>query len=90
MSIPIIEYKGYELRAYSKQVFPPHRDPYAKGPRVFSSVVRIDDMPPTETSARRYSTQFSAAGPTSSNDAVDLAMQYGKDIVDGTVHAIEL
>jgi hypothetical protein len=32
MSIPTNEYRGYELRAYSQQEFPLHRDPYAKGP----------------------------------------------------------
>lgn len=31
MTIPTIEYRGYELRAYSHQEFPLPRDPYAKG-----------------------------------------------------------
>jgi hypothetical protein len=72
MTIPTIEYRGYELRAYSHQVFPLHRDPYAKGRRQFSSFVRIDTVPSREV------------------DAIELAMQYGKDIVDGKVEATEL
>jgi hypothetical protein len=33
---------------------------------------------------------FGSTSPTNAGDAVDLAMQYGKDIVDGKVQAIEL
>ena len=87
MAIPIIEYKGHELRAYSRHVFPPHGDPFAKGPRRFSSVVRIDSIPSTGAEPRRYATQFAAADPTGSVDALNLAMQYGKDIIDGKVEA---
>ncbi|MGF6575014.1 hypothetical protein ABH945_007143 [Paraburkholderia sp. GAS333] len=87
MTIPTIEYRGYELRAYSHQDFPLHRDPYAKGPRQFSSVVRIDPIQPGGDTARRYATSFPAARPTTAGDAIDLAMQYGKDIVDGKVQA---
>jgi hypothetical protein len=87
MTIPTIEYRGYELRAYSHQEFPLHRDPYAKGPRQFSSVVRIDTSQPSEAKARRYVTLFATASPTTAGDAIDLAMQYGKDIVDGKVQA---
>lgn len=90
MTIPTIEYKGYELRAYPNQEFPPHRDPYAKGPRQFSSVVRIDTIPSSEVKARRYATLFAAASPTTAGDAIDLAMQYGKDIVDGKIQATGL
>ncbi|CAB3759977.1 hypothetical protein [Paraburkholderia humisilvae] len=86
MTIPTIEYRGYELRAYSHQEFPLHRDPYAKGPRQFSSVVRIDNIQPNAGEPRRYATLF-AATPTTASDAIDLAMQYGKDIVDGKVQA---
>jgi hypothetical protein len=71
-------------------VFPPHGDPYAKGPRQFSSVVRIDTIPSGELAARRYSTLFSAASPARASDAIDVAMQYGKDIVDGKVQAPQL
>jgi hypothetical protein len=39
MTIPTIEYRGYEFSTYSRQEFPLHRDPYAKGPRQFSSIV---------------------------------------------------
>jgi hypothetical protein len=90
MTIPTIEYRGYELRAYSHQEFPLHRDPYAKGPRRFSSVVRIDSIQPGEAKARRYATSFPAAIPTSAGEAIDLAMQYGKDIVDGKIQTSAL
>lgn len=90
MIIPTIEYKGYELRAYSRQEFPLHRDPYAKGPRKFSSVVRIDTVRPTEGSVRRYTTLFATASPVTAGAATDLAMQYGKDIVDGKIQADRL
>jgi hypothetical protein len=87
MTIPTIEYRGYELRAYSHQEFPLHRDPYAKGPRQFSSVVSIARIQPGEAKAQRYTTSFSTASPTTSGEAIDLAMQYGKDIIDGNVEA---
>ncbi|MFM0480752.1 hypothetical protein PQQ81_09500 [Paraburkholderia strydomiana] len=90
MSIPTIEYRGYELRAYSHQVLPLHRDPYAKGPRQFSSFVRIDTIPSSEVKARRYATLLAAVSPATAGAAIDLAMQYGKDIVDGKVKATEL
>ncbi|AXF06513.1 hypothetical protein CUJ91_00350 [Paraburkholderia graminis] len=69
MTIPTIEYRGDELRAYSHQVFPLHRDPYAKGPRQFSSVVRIDTIPSSEVKPRRYATLFVAVGPATVGDA---------------------
>jgi hypothetical protein len=87
MAISAIEYKGHELRAYSHQVFPPHGDPFAKGPRRFSSVVRIDLISATGAEPRRYATRFATADPTGSVDALNLAMQYGKDIIDGKVEA---
>jgi hypothetical protein len=90
MTIPTTEYRGYELRAYSHQVFPLHRDPYAKGPRQFSSVVRIDTIPSSEIEARRYATLFDAASPATAGDAIELAMQYGHDIVDGKIEATGL
>ncbi|RDJ99560.1 hypothetical protein [Paraburkholderia lacunae] len=90
MTIPTIEYRGYELRAYSHQVFPLHRDPYAKGPRQFSSIVRIDTIPSSEVKARRYATLFDTVSPTTADDAIELAMQYGKDIIDGKVEATGL
>jgi hypothetical protein len=90
MTIPTIEYRGYELRAYSHQVFPLHRDPYAKGPRQFSSVVRIDTTPSSEVKARRYATLFDAVSPATVGAAIDVAMQYGTDIIDGKVKATEL
>lgn len=90
MTIPTIEYRGHTLHAYSQQVFPLHRDPYAKGAKQFSSVVRIDTGPTDDLHPRRYSTVCSVANPTRASDAVDLAMQFGKDIIDGKVHATEL
>jgi hypothetical protein len=90
MSIPTIEYRGYMLSAYPRREFPLHRDPYAKGQRQFSCVVSIDPMPAAAVKAGRYSTFFGTASPTNEDDAVDLAMQYGKDIIDGKVQAAEL
>ncbi|SAK90719.1 hypothetical protein AWB81_04845 [Caballeronia arationis] len=90
MTIASIEYKEHELRAYSHQEFALHRDPYAKGPRQFSSVVRIGAIQPNEATARRYAMSFATAHPTTAIDAIDLAMQYGKDIVDGKVQANKL
>ncbi|MFM0052884.1 hypothetical protein [Caballeronia grimmiae] len=90
MTIATIEYRGYELRAYSHQEFPLHRDPYAKGARRFSSVVRIESMQPGNVKPRRYGTVYAETDPTNAIDAIDLAMEYGKDIVDGKVHANEL
>jgi hypothetical protein len=84
MIIPTATYNGHELRAYASQQFPPFGDPYAKGARRFSSVVRI------EADARRYATVFNAVSPASFDDAIDLAMQFGKDIVDGKVQATAL
>ncbi|WP_429322499.1 hypothetical protein [Paraburkholderia sp. GAS448] len=88
--IPTIEYKGYVLSAYSTQVFPPHRDPYAKGPRRFSSVVRIDAPLSSGIEPQRNATQYVDADPTQSVDALGLAMQFGKDIIDDKIHVKEL
>ncbi|WP_035553076.1 MULTISPECIES: hypothetical protein [Burkholderiaceae] len=90
MTIPTTQYKGYELRAYTHQAFPPFDDPYAQGPRRFSSVVRIDANPPTDIEARRFSTVFDGVPPSNPDAAIALAMQFGKDIVDGKVQAKEL
>jgi hypothetical protein len=78
------------LRAYGHQQFPPFGDPYAKGVRRFSSVVRIGTIPSKEADARRYSTIFDAVSPATFDDAIGLAMQFGKDIVDGNVQAAAL
>jgi hypothetical protein len=90
MSIPTIEYKGFMLSAYSKKLFPTYHDPYASGPKRFSSVVMIDTIPSSGICARRYSTVFPDNYPTRSSDAIDLALQYGKDILDGKAQAIQL
>lgn len=34
-----------------------------------------------------YSTGFNAGSAATSDDALDLAMQFGKDIIEGKVHA---
>ncbi|WP_168793966.1 hypothetical protein [Paraburkholderia aromaticivorans] len=90
MIIPTATYNGHELRAYASQQFPPFGDPYANGARRFSSVVRIDTIPLNEADARRYSTVFDAASPATFNDAIERAMQFGKDIVDGKIEAAAL
>ncbi|WP_341315300.1 hypothetical protein WN982_08645 [Paraburkholderia sp. IMGN_8] len=90
MITPTAVYKGYELRAYSHQIFPPFRDPFAKGTRRFSSIVRFANAPSGGADVRRYSTVFGAVSPSSATDALDLALQFGKDIVDGKVHGVVL
>jgi hypothetical protein len=90
MTIPTIEYRGYVLRAYSQKLFPTYHDPYAGGPKKFSSVVSIDTIPSSGISGRRYATPSAAVCPANSSDAIDLAMQYGKSIIDGRVHATSL
>ncbi|WP_420473296.1 hypothetical protein [Noviherbaspirillum sp. ST9] len=87
MSIPTLEYKGNELRAYAHQTLPPIGDPYAAGPHRFAAVVRIDTMPPGDGTARRYQTEFKGGDPATAVDALDRAMQYARDIVDGKVQA---
>jgi len=87
MTVPTSEYKGFVLRAYSKKIFPTYHDPYASGPKQFTSVVLIDTIPTSGKSARRYSTAFSNNYPAQSSDAIDLAMEYGKNIIDGRVQA---
>jgi hypothetical protein len=66
MSIPTIHYKGFELRGYAEQMFPTHHDPFAKGDRRFSSVVRIQSPAAQGNTTRRYETLFKSgysAGP---------------------------
>jgi len=90
MTIPTIAYKGFELRAYATKIFPTYHDPYASGPKQFSSVVLIDTIPSGSTSARRYATEFHDGYPSRIIDATDLAMQYGKGIIDGQIQARQL
>lgn len=87
MSIPTLEYKGNELRAYAQQTLPLYRDPYAPGPHRYASVVRIDTIPPGDGTARRYQAEFKGDDPTTAVDALDRAMQYARDIIDGKVQA---
>lgn len=75
------------MRAYAQQTLPLYRDPYASGPHRYASVVRIDTIPPGDGTARRYQTEFKGADPTTVVDALDRAMQYARDIVDGKVQA---
>lgn len=86
MIIPTATYKGHELH----QQFPPVGDPHAKGARHFSSVMQIDAIPPSEADARRYSTVFDTVSPATFGDAIDLAMKFGEDIVDGKLQAASL
>jgi hypothetical protein len=90
MTIATVEYKGHEISAYSHQIFPPHRDPYAKGPKAFSSFVRIDTIPSREIKTRRYAASSSELDPTTIDDAIDVAIQYGKDIIDGKIKGTEI
>jgi hypothetical protein len=87
MTIPTTQDKGHELRAYFEKTFPLYRNPYASGPRRYSAIVRINTIPSGAGNARRYTTQFTRDDPTRVVDAIDLAMQYGRDIIDGKVQA---
>nr|WP_244138017.1 hypothetical protein [Burkholderia sp. BCC0398] len=88
MSVPILEYRGYELRAYSQQVFPPYWDPYASGSKSFSSVVRIDSIPSGRIVPRRFRTISEEAPPDTAMDALILAMNYGRLIVDLALESV--
>jgi hypothetical protein len=87
MTIHTIEYRGYSLRAYTQQIFPPHGDPFAKGPKRFSAIVQIDAIPADGVTAKRYSPAIKGSEPESADDAIGIAVQYGKDIIDGKVQA---
>ncbi len=87
MTIHNIEYRGFALRAYSQQIFPPHGDPFAKGPKRFSAIVQIDSIPADNATSKRYSPALKATEPASAEAAIELAMQYGRDIIDGKVQA---
>ncbi|WP_367619750.1 hypothetical protein [Caballeronia sp. SEWSISQ10-4 2] len=87
MTIHTTEYRGYALRAYSQQIFPPHGDPFAKGPKRFSAIVQIDAVPSDSATSKRYSPAIKGAEPASADEAIELAMQYGRDIIDGKVQA---
>lgn len=87
MTIHTSEYRGYALRAYSQQIFPAHGDPFAKGPKRFSAIVQIDSVPSDSATSKRYSPAIKGAEPGSADDAIELAMQYGRDIIDGKVQA---
>jgi hypothetical protein len=90
MNISIMRYKGYEFRAYFQQTYPTLHDPYVTGPRRYSSIVRIDTVPSGIDSVRRYATPVVGESPTRAVDAIEQAMQYAKDIVDGKVKPLEL
>ena len=87
MLISTLKYKGHELRAYAKKTFPLYLDPYASGQHSYESVVRIDTIPPGDRTRRRYQADFNGADPATASDALDRAMQYARDIVDGKVQA---
>jgi hypothetical protein len=84
--IPTATYNGHALRTYAHQHLPPFDDPYATGPGIGFGV-RIDTTPINEADAECYSTVFDARIPATSDAALDLAMQFGKDIIEGKVHA---
>jgi hypothetical protein len=90
MTIRTSEYKGFLLSAYSTKTFPTHHDPYASGPKQFSSIVRIESLPPVQIKPQRYATFFTDTAPQSSSAAMDLAMQYGRNIIDGKVRGKKL
>ncbi|MBU9278497.1 MULTISPECIES: hypothetical protein [Burkholderia] len=90
MTIPTIDYRGHELRAYSQCLFPPFGDPHSPGPRRFGSIVRIDTIPPTSAPAVRYRTIFANGEPSTEERALDDAMQFGKDIVDGKITPVPI
>jgi hypothetical protein len=71
-------------------VFPPYRNQFAKGPRRFSSIERIDTVPADDARVQRYSPVFVGDDPIRAADALDLALQFGKDIVDGKVQGVPL
>jgi hypothetical protein len=87
MTIHTTEYRGFALRAYSQQIFPPHGDPFAKGPKRFSAIVQIDSVPTDNATSKRYSPGLKGTEPASADAAIELAMQYGRDIIDGKVQA---
>jgi hypothetical protein len=87
MTLHAIEYRGFTMRAYSQQVFPPLDDPFAKGAKRFSAIVQIDDVPPDAATSKRYSPTARDANAASAEAAIDAAMQYGRDIIDGKVSA---
>ncbi|GAB7536832.1 hypothetical protein [Burkholderia sp. 22PA0106] len=90
MTIPTIDYRGHELRAYAQSLFPPLGDPYLPGARRFGSVVRIDTIPSTSAPAMRYRTIFANGEPPTEALALDGAIQFGKDIVDGKITAVPI
>lgn len=90
MTIPTIECRGYELRAYSHQEFPLHRTPTPKA-RAGSHPSRELTLSRSPERNHAVIQRCSAAQvPTNASDAVELAMQFGKDIVDGKIQAVEL
>lgn len=90
MSIPTLRYKGHWLRAYVQRTLPLIHDPYAPGPHRYASVVLIDTIPSGIGTARRYQAEFQGAYPATADDALERAMQYARDIVDGKVQAAML
>jgi hypothetical protein len=85
MPIPSTEYRNHELRAYAYQEFPTHHNPFALGARRFTSVVRVSDLVDNDANASRYLVPAEGHEPPSAEDAIALAMEYGRNIVDGKV-----
>jgi hypothetical protein len=51
---------------------------------------RIDSQPPVQMKPQRYATVITDTPPKSSSAAMDLAMQDGRNILDGKVHGQQL
>jgi len=90
MKTPMIEYKGHVLHAYHEQVFPTYHDPYASGAKRFSAVVRIDTVPFAAEEGRRYDVAVDGVAPDTALAATDLAMRYGREIIDGRIDPVAL
>ncbi len=56
-----------------QQIFPPHGDPFAKGPKRFSAIIQIDAVPSDSATSKRYSPAIKGAEPANADDAIELA-----------------
>lgn len=87
MTLHAIEYRGFAMRAYSQQIFPSLSDPFAPGAKRFSAIVQIDAVPADSATSKRYSPTGRDSHAASAEAAIEAAMQYGRDIIDGKVSA---
>lgn len=77
MTFPSIEYKSHVLNAYAQKVFPTFHDPYARGAKQFSCLVKIDGCPPDGSVSQRQATPTIGMRPATSTEVLDLALRYG-------------